>query len=164
MHCTACFFVLPISGWISSMGINQIGSTLIARRILASKEPAKLNFDPNIGEVGFITCKYSQIWKNIQKLIESHEHDRFPLQPGVVNAMAPGSKVSSQKESWSQQVLVLFPDLQNHLSKVWLHTSLRISLWSLHNAGSDLDIFQENATKAHQQKWTDLLSSFSSPT
>ena len=80
---------------------------------------------------------------------------------GVVNAVAPGSKLSSWKESCPQQVLALFPDLQNLLNKAWLHTSLGASLWSLHNPGSDWTRFMSMQQKLASN--SELIYSTTSP-
>lgn len=90
---------------------HQIVSSMIACQILATKESGNLNSDFNIGEVGFITCKYGKIFKSWWTAMNM---TNFHYSQGVVNAVAPRSKGSSQKEPWHQQVLVLFHDLQNY--------------------------------------------------
>ena len=52
----------------------------ITSQILAAKESGNLDSDFNIGEVGFIASKYSQIWeKAAQKSMDSYEYNRCPL-------------------------------------------------------------------------------------
>lgn len=78
LHVLSASSCYPFLNHISSGDVSV--RIQITSQILAAKESGNLDSDFNIGEVGFIASKYSQIWeKAAQKSMDSYEYNRCPL-------------------------------------------------------------------------------------